>query len=292
MGVFNKLKSIFYDEVVVEDETQDLDQVSKIVKKESTKDEAPRVEELKFKTVEIDPIKEEKEDVIVIPDEKEEEPKKEVDLFRSERTFNYVDFSDDEVEEIKEPEPSQRKNVLDEPARVMRSTEPARDDSQKVFRPTPVISPIWGVLDKDYKKDEIKEKTVTNESFTSSITDYDNVRRKAYGTLEDELEDTLNTANNKVTTDDIKEELKNKKETSEVLEGRTAKIEDLIDKIDEATEELDKSMSIEEAENTLELESLKDEDEEKVEESDKTLTDSTLEHDLFNLIDSMYDKEE
>jgi len=290
MGVFNKLKSIFYDEVVVEDETQDLDQVSKIVKKESTKDEAPRVEELKFKTVEIDPIEEEKEDVIVIPDEKEEEPKKEVDLLRSERTFNYVDFSDDEVEEVKEP--PQRKNVLDEPARVVRSTEPARDDGQKVFRPTPVISPIWGVLDKDYKKDEIKEKTVTNESFTSSITDYDNVRRKAYGTLEDELEDTLNTAGTKVTTDDIKEELKNKKEEVQVLEGRTAKIEDLIDKIDEATEELDKSMSIEEAENTLEFESLKDEEEQKEEVSDKTLTDSTLEHDLFNLIDSMYDKEE
>lgn len=290
MGVFNKLKSIFYDEVVVEDETQDLDQVSKIVKKESTKDEAPRVEELKFKTVEIDPIEEEKEDVIVIPDEKEEEPKKEVDLLRSERTFNYVDFSDDEVEEVKEP--PQRKNVLDEPARVMRSTEPARDDGQKVFRPTPVISPIWGVLDKDYKKDEIKEKTVTNESFTSSITDYDNVRRKAYGTLEDELEDTLNTAGTKVTTDDIKEEIKNKKEEVQVLEGRTAKIEDLIDKIDEATEELDKSMSIEEAENTLEFESLKDEEEPKEEVSDKTLTDSTLEHDLFNLIDSMYDKEE
>ena len=286
MGVFNKLKSIFYDEVVVEDETQELDKVSKIVKKETSKDEAPKVEELKFKTVEMDPIGEEDEEEV---ETKKEDTKADVlndrDLFRSERTFNFVDFTDDEVEE----KPAPRRNVLDESPRIMRSTEPARDDTPKVFKPTPVISPIWGVLDKDYKKDEIKERPLSNESFTSSVTDYDNVRRKAYGTLEDDLEDTLN----KVTTDEIKEELEKEESDSELMDARTAKIEDLIGKIDEATEELDKNMSIEEAENNVKLENFDDEDEDDEKDlTDKTLTDSTLEHDLFNLIDSMYDKEE
>ena len=286
MGVFNKLKSIFYDEVVVEDETQELDKVSKIVKKETSKDEAPKVEELKFKTVEMDPIDEEDEEEV---ETKKEYTKADVlndrDLFRSERTFNFVDFTDDEVEE----KPAPRRNVLDESPRIMRSTEPARDDTPKVFKPTPVISPIWGVLDKDYKKDEIKERPLSNESFTSSVTDYDNVRRKAYGTLEDDLEDTLN----KVTTDEIKEELEKEESDSELMDARTAKIEDLIGKIDEATEELDKNMSIEEAENNVKLENFDDEDEDDEKDlTDKTLTDSTLEHDLFNLIDSMYDKEE
>ena len=283
MGVFNKLKSIFYDEVVVEDETQELDKVSKIVKKETSKDEAPKVEELKFKTVEMDPIDEDDEEEV---ETKKEDTKADVlndrDLFRSERTFNFVDFTDDEVEE----KPAPRRNVLDESPRIMRSTEPARP---KVFKPTPVISPIWGVLDKDYKKDEIKERPLSNESFTSSVTDYDNVRRKAYGTLEDDLEDTLN----KVTTDEIKEELEKEESDSELMDARTAKIEDLIGKIDEATEELDKNMSIEEAENNVKLENFDDEDEDDEKDlTDKTLTDSTLEHDLFNLIDSMYDKEE
>lgn len=286
MGVFNKLKSIFYDEVVVEDETQELDKVSKIVKKETSKDEAPKVEELKFKTVEMDPIDEDDEEEV---ETKKEDTKADVlndrDLFRSERTFNFVDFTDDEVEE----KPAPRRNVLDESPRIMRSTEPARDDTPKVFKPTPVISPIWGVLDKDYKKDEIKERPLSNESFTSSVTDYDNVRRKAYGTLEDDLEDTLN----KVTTDEIKEELEKEESDSELMDARTAKIEDLIGKIDEATEELDKNMSIEEAENNVKLENFDDEDEDDEKDlTDKTLTDSTLEHDLFNLIDSMYDKEE
>ena len=286
MGVFNKLKSIFYDEVVVEDETQELDKVSKIVKKETSKDEAPKVEELKFKTVEMDPIDEEDEEEV---ETKKEDTKADVlndrDLFRSERTFNFVDFTDDEVEE----KPAPRRNVLDESPRIMRSTEPARDDTPKVFKPTPVISPIWGVLDKDYKKDEIKERPLSNESFTSSVTDYDNVRRKAYGTLEDDLEDTLN----KVTTDEIKEELEKEESDSELMDARTAKIEDLIGKIDEATEELDKNMSIEEAENNVKLENFDDEDEDDEKDlTDKTLTDSTLEHDLFNLIDSMYDDKE
>lgn len=284
MGVFNKLKSIFYDEVVVEEDgkTQELDKANKIVKKEtSVKDEAPKVEELKFKTIEMDPVEE-----VVKKVEKKEEPQSDRDLFRSERTFNFVDFTDEEEEE----KTRQKRNVLDESNRVMRSTEPAREEAPKVFKPTPVISPIWGVLDKDYKKEEIKEKSLPTETFTSSVTDYDNVRRKAYGTLEDDLEDTLNSLNT-VTTDEIKERIDKKNKDVEVLDSRTAKIEDIIGKIDEATDELDKSMSLEEAENKVKIKNFDDDDDEK-DLTDKTLTDSTLEHDLFNLIDSMYDKED
>ncbi len=293
MGVFNKLKSIFYDEVVVDEETQELDKVSKIVKKETMEDDdAPKVEELKFKTVEMDPVDEKEEEIEEEKLEPKTEPLSERDLFRSERSFNFVgwDPEDDEVEKT-----VQRKTVLEEPSRALRSTEPARepirdDSTPKVFKPTPVISPIWGVLDKDYKKDEIKEKTITNEAFTSSITDYDNVRRKAYGTLEDELGETLDTPT-KTTSKEVDTDLEKELTEPEVNDSRTAKIEDLIGKIDEATDELDKTMSIEEAENNVKIQNFDDEEED-TDVSDKTLTDSTLEHDLFNLIDSMYDKEE
>ena len=84
MGVFNKLKSIFYDEVVVDEETQELDKVSKIVKKETMEDDdAPKVEELKFKTVEMDPVDEKEEEIEEEKPEPKTEPLSERDLFRS-----------------------------------------------------------------------------------------------------------------------------------------------------------------------------------------------------------------
>ena len=49
-------------------------------------------------------------------------------------------------------------------------------------------------------------------------------------------------------------------------------------------------ISVGELEDKMELEHFDDEDDEPV--SDKTMTNSTLEHDLFNLIDSMYDDKE
>jgi hypothetical protein len=287
MGLFSKLKNIFYDEEIVEEdidneeEEEELRKVDKEVRKD--KEDGPKVEEIKIIKQEpkIEEIKE------VERASFEEEPK-ERELFRSERVFNFTEL-DDEEETTLPP----KRNILSSESRASRSTERTTNiditppEQPKVFKPSPIISPIYGILDKDYKKEEIisKKETVVKE-IDSPAKKYDSVRRKAYGTLEDELEDTLN----KVSTKDIKAALD--KEEDSTLDSRTAKIEDLIDKIDEATDELDKSMSIEEAENNVKIDNFDDEDEAEEELSNKTLADSTLEHDLFNLIDSMYDKEE
>ena len=55
------------------------------------------------------------------------------------------------------------------------------DDSDKKFRPSPIISPIYGILDKNYRKEEIK--TITDKSYNSDKKDraIDNIRKKAYG---------------------------------------------------------------------------------------------------------------
>lgn len=279
MGVFSKLKGIFYDEVVVDEEdTSESSKLDKVVKKEPIKEvnEVPKIEEIKYKTVELDPVKKESE--------KTDSTFSERELFRSERTFNFVDFADDEVEKEK----PLRRNVLNEQNRNVRVETPSVPETPKIFKPSPVISPVWGVLDKDYKKEEIKTKSISSDNLTSTVTTYDTVRRKAYGTLEDELEDTLNSMN-KISTDTINKEINKVDRSMEILEQKTSKIEDLISKIEDATNELDKDIPIGELEDRVELQNF---EEEKDSVSDATLTDSTLEHDLFNLIDSMYDDKE
>lgn len=50
------------------------------------------------------------------------------------------------------------------------------------FKPSPIISPIYGVLDKNYKKEDVKEKrNVHISSYSRENIDVDDVRKKAYG---------------------------------------------------------------------------------------------------------------
>lgn len=277
MGVFSKLKNIFYDEVEVEEPAKEI-KIDKPVKKEIV--EKPRVEEIK----------------VVRQEEKREEPKREEtpkendnfgnerDLFRSERTFNFTQFDDDEIDL------PPRRNVLEREKKVVKQEikEPVVEQP-KVFKPSPVISPIYGILDKDYKKEEIapKKVEVKETTLSANTVNYDTVRRKAYGTLEDDLEDTLNKMN-KLTPNDIQAEVQKIDSDVNKLEERSNKIEDLITKI-ESSPEMNKNVSVGELEDKVKLENFDDTTELS---NDKTMTDSTLEHDLFNLIDSMYDDKE
>ncbi len=60
---------------------------------------------------------------------------------------------------------------------------------KKGFQPSPIISPIYGVLDKNYKKEEIvaKKEVRLTSHYSRGKLDLDDVRKKAYGTLEDDL---------------------------------------------------------------------------------------------------------
>lgn len=277
MGVFSKLKNIFYDEVEVDEPSTEI-KIDKPTKKEVV--EKPRVEEIKVVRQEVrEPEK--KEEV-----KREEPTNNERDLFRSERTFNFTQFDDDE-DEINLPP---RRNVLEREKRTVKQEvkEPVVEQP-KVFKPSPVISPIYGILDKDYKKEEImaKKVEVKETPLSANTVNYDTVRRKAYGTLEDDLEDTLNKMN-KLTPNDIQAEVQKIDNDVNKLEERSNKIEDLITKI-ESSPEMNKNVSVGELEDRVKLENFDDTTELS---NDKTMTDSTLEHDLFNLIDSMYDDKE
>ena len=76
-----------------------------------------------------------------------------------------------------------------------------RKDEKKNFKPSPIISPIYGILDKNYRKEDVvAKKEVRSTNVTPKVVkenlSLDEVRKKAYGsnkdlTVEDLLENEM-----------------------------------------------------------------------------------------------------
>lgn len=144
----------------------------------------------------------------------------------------------------------------------------ASKEEPKRFKPSPVISPVYGVLGENYKKEDILPRA-SSEGTLPKIMDVDNVRKKAFGILEQNMD--TNEAlqdfkgDSEIPLEKIDENL------DEDIMGKTIKIN-----VDDVKNELDKK---EELKNPDIKASVKKDDE-------------ALEKDLFNLIDSMYETRE
>ena len=298
MGLFGKIKNIFYDEEIVD------------VPEEPKSVEKPKIEEVKVEK-KVEPIKRETPVINTTPTYSERE------IFTREttNTFKFPMLDEEEVKPVRS-----RVNAL-ESARIEKKkeeTEKARTDKYKdlfkentttnskpdrVFKPSPVISPVYGVLDKNYTREEIIERQ-ENITRTTNPKDmnYDAVRRKAYGTLEDELESTLSKLSEPEIHEEVektvtKEEEKSIEDLLNEIEGnRNMSIGDIEEKIKDKMEEEE---SISDDEFLKEFMSRTSKTEEPVKEEKETTpkeedvdADKTLEHDLFNLIDSMYEDKE
>ncbi len=299
MGLFGKIKNIFYDEEIVD------------VPEEPKSVEKPKIEEVKVEK-KVEPIKRETPVINTTPTYSERE------IFTREttNTFKFPMLDEEEVKPVRT-----RVNAL-ESARMEKKkeeTEKARTDKYKdlfkentttsskpdrIFKPSPVISPVYGVLDKNYTREEIIERQ-ENITRTTNPKDmnYDAVRRKAYGTLEDELESTLSKLSEpeiheKVEKPVTKEEEKSIEDLLNEIEGnRNMSIGDIEEKIKDKMEEEEDSISDDEFLKEFMARTSKKEEETIKEEKATTKeedvdTDKTLEHDLFNLIDSMYEDKE
>lgn len=179
MKLFDKLKDLFTDTEEVEED---------VVLEDELKEEY-KIPQEKLPKVMQDVIdKEEKSNKIEL--KTFEEPPK-----REEKKFSFpIDFESDF--EIK----NKRFNVIEEEKKevkkVTRELHPepkAESVSNSRFRASPVISPVYGILDKNYTKDEVKEKDdETNEiKRASKKVDFESVRKKAFGNLTDEIKDNL-----------------------------------------------------------------------------------------------------
>lgn len=238
---------------------------------------------------------------------------------------------------------------------------------KKPFTPSPVISPVYGILDKNYKKDDIVDKQggMKREKIVKPVVrkevvkeepkqetkkevfdvDIDKVRRKAYGELEEleknietpvlkvdkkvdldkkeefkilDVEDTdIDMIPKKVEEPSIEEQLEDNFVVTEPVNDEVndkLELDDVVEKVIEDKPQLEqdnqnKARMLNELEKTSTLQILDDiekelnsikpitnnslEEKEDEESTKKKIDNSdTLENDLFNLIDSMYEEGE
>ena len=176
------------------------------------------------------------------------------------------------------------------------------------FKPSPIISPIYGILDKNYKKEDVKEKKeVRLTGYTRSNINVDDIRAKAYGKEEEtepEVEENIFEIENDA-EDNVMVDLsdRSKPEVKELTMGDAEEyFEDLgleynVDYVDVSTDRSkikneEPKEKIEKApidfKDTIEEESTKLDDI-KIEAEKETDPDDD---NLFDLIDSMYEDNE
>ncbi len=253
MKIIDKIKNFFYDEeeVIIPDS---LTKKEEIKKEENTKDESKKEET----EINVDEVISERE------------------LFKSDPTFKFpIIFEDDDF--VEEKRKNQSMNVLD----VENNKRKEIKEISKKFEPSPIISPIYGVLDKNYKKEEISNKKndiiyIKNEQ---EKIDLDSVIKKAYGNYKklDEMENK----NNK------KENQKIKDKVIDTTIDLFKNIDDEEQTEEENNEETNINFDVDiEFENNYNFSSK--------EEKDKNIDDlleKTNEHDFYSLVDSMYKDE-
>jgi len=274
MNVFKKLKDVLFD---IEDE-----EIPVI-----TKDEKKPVEEK-------NPIKEvkmPKEDFTdsfePISEKPKTEPKFNFPLdfdeeLTARNTANRKSFFDDEDDDYRSIRTSYRETKVKEEPKRSKSydydysrldiNDTKKSEPSKPFKISPIISPVYGILDQNYTKDDVIVKSDVNSSKSPNL---DDVRKKAYGTkkkveeeIQDEFDEPLRT---------LDEILIDKEEVDEIIsEDKPTLDKEPI---------LDKNEPIGVYDDELPDEPYADEvQEEKLDKED------SIESDLFNLIDSMYEE--
>lgn len=211
MGFFEKVKNMFTEEVEDDD-----------VKVEKIKKEVTHVAIESPNAKETDELEQEK----IVDDFKFKIEKESKPIFFDDNDFNDLNLTT--RNEYKKKEEVKPVEVYHKPKEI---------EEKKVFKPTPIISPVYGILDKNYHKEDIVSRTDNppiKESLEPSI---DSIRNKAYGTLEDELENTL-FGNNSILfkkDEDLDKEVLNDEQMTEVSDDI---LSDLTDDISKELDEL------------------------------------------------------
>ena len=266
MGLLDKVKNFFYDEEDGEDEYEE--EIHKEVKKENkrkyepVKEDTARKRENRF--------------------EKENEEVTERELFKAESTFNFPMDLDDTIyekpsktvsrlEKIQKEEPKKEVKISTyreekrETTAYQKRTYPTekitttKDD--KKFMPTPIISPIYGVLDKNYKKEDVALDSANDLNITKKL-DYDSVMKRAMKRVDDKEDEE-----NKSIFFNLDEQENSSDDEVKIIYNDVSTSDDM--------------------DNTN-----KDDTSDKPLVDEDNILSETKEQDLFNLIDNMYSSED
>ncbi len=277
MGLFSKLKNVLFEEEEVE-----IPVITKKTEEEPKKMREQRYNPPSFDTEEIDvtPSKDSisrfrnvKRDIeidvssddvktqeIPISLEKEQEETKSPFLSFDEDEFERVNLKikENEEKQIKQEKHEKHEKQEKEKQNLKKKEEPRRVETLKKFKPSPVISPVYGILDKNYKKEDIVEKG--NDIVTTfEEVSVETVRKKAFGTLVDDIESSLGEEKtivkeekqdersiDEILTDSIDEMISLDEEIEiPIMSGESSSVEDLLEENVEEEKEDDDAKDIE-----------------------------------------------
>lgn len=165
--------------------------------------------------------------------------------------------------------------------------------TKETFKPTPIISPIYGILDKNYKKEEVIDKKDKPSSYVSrKNADLDAIRRKAYGDL-NPLEEISNTKED--SNSDNNSNNSNNNILYDMMSDNSKPVVDQVTLADaeEYFNDLGLEYNIDYKDDRYEKSTGRRQNynyQDKNKNSEKTTDDdANLEDNLFDLIDSMYE---
>lgn len=306
MGLLDKLKNLFTDE-------EEIIETEEVEVEDNVEIEEPIEEESKLPTFMREKIEKEEKQINILAEAQKQQEEKVSDreLIKPSTSFKFpIAFEDKDFEITstsnqnimkKETEKEKKKSVAE---LYNNKNSNNKKDKKHVFKATPIISPVYGILDKNYKKDELKAKDENEYQLQrpSKKVDFESVRMKAYGTLSDEIKDNLLADEFDVVKETSKvevyhqDELFNdimKDDSNEDVSIGTAE-ENYYDfgvTYEVPKEKKEEVKIIDHNDENVVAEKIEVKEKEKdVEVSKKE--DMELTDDLFNLIDSMYEERE
>lgn len=217
------------------------------------------------------------------------------DKFKFPVYFDDKDFDDLEkdkpiVQETK-PKRTDYKKTREEKKEPYSGVRKTVKEEKKEFRPSPIISPVYGILDKNYHKEDITAKRPNSIYTSSKSVTVDDIRNKAFGTLEDDLENTMFGQKSILFND--KEEKDSKKDDyfDDLGFGLDERFKD-DSKNEESMDDFDVDLNALKEENlTLdELNKMEENGQDNNKPKTRSEKNKVKDDDLFNLIDSMYEK--